>query len=286
MQPGATGGPWTDHENDLIVADYFSMLTEELAGYHVNKTQHREALAKSLTARNAKSLEFKHMNVSAVMLGLGQPRISGYPPATNFQLSLVDAVLRWLAKHPAWMPHVLSKSAPGQPTALVAESPSLWFEPPPTLANEPPPVDPKLLAAISERVDVAALDARNRALGEVGEARVLIHERAQLTAAGRHDLAKKVVWTSKEEGDGLGLDIRSFDPGGAERLIEVKTTNGWNRTPFHISANELSVADANRETWYLVRLFDFAKKPRAFELRPPLQRHVELTPTSFLARLN
>ncbi len=30
-------------------------------------------------------------------------------------------------------------------------------------------------------------------------------------------------------------------------LIEVKTTNGWERTPFHISRNELAVADENRD---------------------------------------
>ena len=34
------------------------------------------------------------------------------------------------------------------------------------------------------------------------------------------------------------LTSRPFEPSGKPRLIEVKTTNGWERTPFYISANE------------------------------------------------
>ena len=144
-QPGEAGGDWTDQENDLIVADYFSMLAADLAGEPFSKTEHRRALSQLLPARNDKSIEFKHMNISAVMLGFGQPRVSGYPPAPNFQLSLIDAVARWLARRPEW----------GEPdrraaeVAAVREVSPLWIRTPPTLANEPSPVDPKFLAAIS-----------------------------------------------------------------------------------------------------------------------------------------
>jgi hypothetical protein len=104
-----------------------------------------------------------------------------------------------------------------------------------------------------------------------------------LTAAGRGDLARRIVWTAQDVGDGAGYDIASFTADGRERLIEVKTTNGWDRTPFHISANELSVAEERRESWCLFRLWNFARDPKAFELYPPLDRHVSLTPTSFKA---
>jgi hypothetical protein len=88
-----------------------------------------------------------------------------------------------------------------------------------------------------------------------------------------------------EDGDGAGFDIFSYEPDGNDRLIEVKTTNGWERTPFHVSRNELAVADANRDTWHLVRLWNFAREPKAFSIRPPLEAHVSLTPTSFLASI-
>ena len=88
----------------------------------------------------------------------------------------------------------------------------------------------------------------------------------------------------QEDGDGAGYDIASFTPEGGTRLVEVKTTNGWERSAFHISRNELEVANDNRHSWRLVRVWNFARQPRAFELAPPLDAHVSLTPTSFLAR--
>jgi Protein NO VEIN, C-terminal len=88
---------------------------------------------------------------------------------------------------------------------------------------------------------------------------------------------------SKEDGDGLGYDIASFAPDGRPRLIEVKTTNGWERTPFQITRNELAAAEENRAEWCLFRLWSFSRKPKAFELYPPLDAHVSLTATMFQA---
>jgi len=140
--------------------------------------------------------------------------------------------------------------------------------------------------ATARKFDVAGRDERNRKLGEAGEAMVLAYEKSFLTLHDRYDLAKAVRWTSKEDGDGAGYDIFSFTPEGDDRLIEVKTTNGWERTPFHISRNELAVSDQFKDNWHLVRLWDFARRPKAFELRPPLEQHVSLTPTSFQASFN
>jgi hypothetical protein len=137
------------------------------------------------------------------------------------------------------------------------------------------------MTAIARKYDVAERDARNRALGRAGEERVLTHERASLLAAGRTDLAERIRWVSHVDGDGAGYDIRSFDANGSDRLIEVKTTNGWERTPFHVTRNELAVAEAHRDDWRLVRLWNFAREPRAFELQPPLEAHVSLMATSY-----
>ncbi len=65
--------------------------------------------------------------------------------------------------------------------------------------------------------------------------------------------------------------------------IEVKTTNGWERTPLHITRNELEVADERRSEWRLFRLWNFSREPRTFELYPPLNAHVALTATTFQA---
>lgn len=275
---------WTDFENDLIVADYFAMLIAEISGQEYNKSAHRRDLLALLPIRNEGSVEFKHQNISAVLVGLGQPWITGYKPKARFQNSLVDAVLRWLEFRPDWSNARLTS---GNETAnRVREAPILWIGPAPTFSNEPPPVDAKFMASIARKYDVAERDARNRSLGRAGEERVLEHEKMVLHGAGRGDLAEKVRWTSVEDGDGAGYDIWSFEPDGADRLLEVKTTNGWERTPFHVTRNELAVAEANRDSWHLVRLWNFAREPKAFAIRPPLEAHVTLTPTSFLASIH
>lgn len=271
--------PWTDKENDLIVADYFAMLADDIAGHRYNKAEHRRALMPLLKDRSEGSVEFKHQNISAVLKGLGEDWIPGYKPAFNFQMTLVDAVARWLALNPAWLGR---RSGAGAPTGL-AEAAPIWIGPPPTLSNQPPPQELEQMLHIARKFDVAARDERNRTLGRAGEERVLAHERAALKSAGREDLARKVRWVSEEDGDGAGYDIASFAPDGRSRLIEVKTTNGWERTPFHISRNELAVAEERCAEWSLFRLWNFAREPKAFELHPPLDAHVSLTATSFQA---
>lgn len=141
------------------------------------------------------------------------------------------------------------------------------------------------MLAVARKFDAAGRDERNRALSRAGEERALAHEKATLIGVGRSDLAKQVGWVSVEEGDGAGYDIASFSPEGNNRLIEVKTTNGWERTPFHITRNELAVADEQPDEWCLLRLWNFVREPRAFELRPPLETHVSLIATGYEARL-
>lgn len=278
------GADWTDAQNDLIVADYFAMLENELAGQPFNKAERNRALQPML-GRSRGSIEFKHQNISAVLRGLGETWVRGYKPAFNFQDALIDAVGRWLARRPDWHGATSALAATASLAGL-AEDGALWVGPPPTLSNQPPPDELERMTAIARRFDVAERDARNRALGRAGEARALAHERAALRDAGRDDLARRVEWVSDTRGDGLGYDIASFEPDGALRLLEVKTTNGWERTPFHISRNELAVSKAERAHWVLLRLWNFAREPKAYALRPPLDAHVSLIATSFEARLH
>jgi hypothetical protein len=274
------GEDWSESENAAIVADYFAMLGYDLSGQRYNKAAHNRDL-QSQIARSRGSIEFKHQNISAVLRGLGETWIAGYKPAFNFQASLEDAVNRQLQKQGGWIVPPTHMS-----TSTFHEAAPLWAEPPPTQRNTPPPDELEQMLGVARKFDVAGRDARNRALGRMGEERVLLHEQSALRSAGRDDLAREIVWVSAEEGDGAGYDIRSFTAQGKPRLIEVKTTNGWERTPFHISRNELAVAEDQREDWVLFRLYQFSRGPRAFELRPPLDAHVSLTATSFTARFD
>ena len=127
-------GDWTDKENDLIVADYFAMLADDSAGRPYNKAEHNRHLQQRID-RSRTSIEFKHQNISAVLKGLGEDWIPGYKPAFNFQLALVDAVARWLARNPAWLGRVPDT----QPAPMPSAAAQLWVGPPPTLSNQPPP---------------------------------------------------------------------------------------------------------------------------------------------------
>ncbi|MCB1834362.1 MAG: DUF3883 domain-containing protein [Geminicoccaceae bacterium] len=275
---------WSDAENDLIVADYFDMLKDEINGEKPNKAERNRALREHLDDRSKGSVEFKHQNISAVMLGFGQPWIDGYKPAPKIQIALIDAVRRWLDAHPDWLTERAGLDSSNALTG-VSEFGTLFIGPPPTFSNQPPPIDSDKFKAVARHFDAAERDDRNRKLGAAGERHILEHERTTLRDAGRADLARKIRWTSKEDGDGAGYDIASFEPDGRERLIEVKTTNGWERTPFYITPNELQVAERNEDCWHLVRLWDFARTPRAFAIRPPLERHISLIATAYRATL-
>lgn len=268
---------WTEEENDKCVSIYFEMLGMEITGKSFVKAQLNRLLQQQIN-RNHKSIEYKFMNVSAVMRGLGHPWVNGYRPAKNFQLSLVDAVMRQIDKNP-WLTTLVG---PGMNDAM-AENQSLWIGKPPSANLDLNEEQIKKIESIARKFDVAGRDERNRKLGRAGEERVFFHERHSLQSIGRDDLARKVRWVSQEDGDGAGYDILSFGHDGKHRFLEVKTTNGWDKTPFHISKNEIAFAEENRAEWHLFRLWNFSKEAQAFELTPPLEDHVRLTAESFRA---
>ena len=241
--------PWTDAENDLLVEDYFAMLAKDLAGRPYSKKGHNRNLQRVIP-RKEKSVEFKHQNVSAVLQHLGEVWIPGYKPRVNYQKSLLFAIERWLEDHPEHLNRPLFPATANR----LKDAPPLSVWPPPSLKNEPSPKASKEVIAIARKFDVAAREQKNRALGRAGEKLVLAYELTKLMEAGRSDLANRIKWISDEEGDGAGYDILSFSPDGQSRLIEVKTTNGWERTPFYLSRNELSVANQRSDEWCLFRV--------------------------------
>jgi hypothetical protein len=216
------------------------------------------------------------MNISAVLRELGLPWIEGYKPKENYQRSIFPAIERYLDRNPAVLDYL-----PTQTTGL-AENFTPFIEPPPALDRNKT-ARPEALDRLVRKFDPVERDFRNRALGRAGEAMIFEFERHRLANSDRADLARKVRWISQEDGDGAGYDILSFDPSGAERLIEVKTTLGGSTTPFFITRNELGLSSERPEAFRLYRLHSFAKSPRLFELAPPLEAAVRLDPLAYSA---
>ncbi len=276
-KPEVVGSDWSSIELDLIVADYFAMLKEEQAGQTVRKTDHRRAL-KTHIQRTDGSIEFKHQNISAVLTQLGLPRIRGYVPAWNFQGAIVDAIGRYLELDSDPVPLKALRSFG------FADTPSLFESTPPA----PLSISPTAKTAferVARKFDPALRDQLNRALGLAGEELIYEREKQLLIDADRKDLARKVRWVSREDGDGAGYDIRSYDMAGAERWIEVKTTRGGSTTPFYLTRNENEVAKERPEAFRLYRLHDFSQKPGLFTLTPPLEALLQLEALTFRASL-
>jgi hypothetical protein len=275
-----TGTDWTTGEIDLIVADYFDMFRLELAGVPVNKAERNRAL-QALIKRSRGSIEFKHQNISAALERLGCRWIDGYKPRFNFQSALLDGIERFLSTRPDVLDVPLPAFAIARQSGL-AEAGPIYLEPAPVLQSSDG-ADPPALRRLVRKFDPAARDARNRDLGKRGEERIFLQERQNLLAAGLGDLARKVRWVAEEDGDGAGYDIRSFAPDGREKLLEVKTTIGAKLTPFFLTHNEKAVSDERPDAFRIVRLYDFARVPRAFELSPPLENCVLLRPQVYRA---
>lgn len=92
VSDSAQASNWSHEEVEAVVADYFQMLTMELAGQAYNKSTHRRNLALKLNGRSGGSIEFKHCNISAVLIELGVPYIRGYQPRGNYQALLAQVV--------------------------------------------------------------------------------------------------------------------------------------------------------------------------------------------------
>lgn len=91
--------PWTNHENSVLVEAYMRLVESLMTGEAVVKTHvYREVSDR--VGRGAKSVEFKMLNVSGVLVSLGYGFPPGLTPAHNFQASLVEVVQLELARHP------------------------------------------------------------------------------------------------------------------------------------------------------------------------------------------
>lgn len=278
-----SGDDWVREEVELIVADYLAMLQQELAGQTYNKAAHRRQLQERLPARSDGSIEFKHANISAVLLELGYPYIRGYLPRSNFQRDLLVETVRHQITRSRQLDE-LTLSAVERPAvaAEVTDFARVLRTAPKAEIAALAEASPAYLRAPVQR-DYFAREAQNRSLGEAGERFALNFERWRLVQQGAGQLAEKVQHVSVTEGDGLGYDIQSFEADGRKRFIEVKTTGFGERTPFFVSANETRFARDHRDTYRLYRLFDFRSAPRLFELAGAIEQHCLLDPVTYRA---
>ena len=218
--------------------------------------------------RTQQAIEYKHANISAVMIGLGLPYIRGYKPRGNYQAELGTEIRRRLA----------------DPELLKALRVTQTATPVQGLRRVEPPSRPPSKRSGSH-VDYGLLQEENRRRGRLGEQLVVAFERRQLREGGHSALADRVRWVARDDGDGLGYDVLSFNASGRERHIEVKATAFGALTPFYISSAELEFAHRHPRSFALYRVYDVLDNPRFYVLEGDIALAVELVPTTYRAQL-
>lgn len=262
---------WDLEEVHATVADYFEMLSEELAGRDYSKAEHNRALRGKLRGRTKASVELKHQNISAVLEKAGLPRINGYLPRGNVQLLLEAVVLDHVAVHPD-----VFEQTPRKRTQNLSED---VFVSPPSLDT----FNQVVRARRAVRVNFEQTDAKNRKLGVAGEKWVMELLKRNLLQAGYPELAEKVKWISRDVGDGLGYDLLSPEPDGTWLHVEVKTTNGPISSPFLISDNEVRASNELGNCYAIYRVFDFARDPHVYVLKGSASENCDLKPQTWRA---
>lgn len=270
---------WSNTEVQLIIADYFKMLSAELRGENYSKAEHRRALHPLLSNRSDGSIEFKHQNISAVLIELGQPYIKGYLPRFNYQQILKEAVIEYLDNNRKIEDQFLLFSD----KIIVPEKTDFNFN---KFIVEPPTVnfvaEPKATYHRSPiKTNYLEREQKNSRLGFLGEELVMEFEKWHLINAGKEKLAEQIRWVSKEEGDGAGFDILSRNLNGTDKYIEVKTTKLGKETPIFFSKNELDFSVEKSSDFHLYRLFDFEEKARMFTRNGALNQICNSVPVAF-----
>lgn len=266
------------------------MFQHELNQEKYSKTDHRRKLLPRLNKRTEGSIEFKHQNISAVLIEMGFPYLLGYKPAYNYQGLLKECIEAWLSDHG----FVLSQQAD---KAIVREvqltkNPD-WSKvlesPPETKENDVVNLPGSRSREYTPRIyNFGEREQANRQLGLAGEEFVMAYEQFRLQAAGRPDLAQELEWTSRDKGDGAGYDIRSFDVSNAKKeeselFIEVKATRSGKYMPFYISDNEVAFSEEYANQYSLYRVFQLDKNPGMFTLPGSVRANVRLEARTYRA---
>lgn len=117
-----------------------------------------------------------------------------------------------------------------------------------------------------QTVNFAQNGIDNKRIGDLGELWVMKYEFDKLVKANKLNLLDKIKHTSKDEGDGTGFDIQSFDKNGVKIFIEVKTTKGSKNSTFFVSRHELERSKIEKGNYYVYRLYNYNEETETADL--------------------
>jgi hypothetical protein len=121
----------------------------------------------------------------------------------------------------------------------------------------------KKYSGIARTIDFEKIQKAKNKTGALGEEIVLDILIKKAAAEG----LKAPVHASKEEGDGLGYDIRSWDADGNEIHIEVKASRNKYADGFEMSYNEVMASKDDRYKYQIYRLYSLNSKTKECRLK-------------------
>ena len=275
---------WSTLEIQLIIKDYFQMLKLEIQGQPYKKSEYRKTLLPKLNNRSEGAIEFKHQNISAILLEYNLPYIIGYKPRSNYQSLLEELVIDYLNQETDLDKLFLefSRGEKVKPPRIIDYS-KLIVDLPEKISSSK-----KLVTKRSSRIrklNYLEIEQNNTKLGMLGEELIIFYEKWRLVNSGKEKFAEQVEWISKEQGDGAGFDILSKNSNGTDRYIEVKTTKLGEFTPFFFSRNELLFSRKQSTHYFLYRVFKFNSDPKIFVKPGSFDEICTYEPTNYIGTI-
>lgn len=212
--------------------------------------------------RSEGSIEFKHQNISAVLINLGLPFITGYKSQFNYQKLLEKVIVDHLvAQEDILEPQFLEFAKASKDLSKHIDFANIQETPPKcdSILREPQPFYGKSPL----KANYLELEQKNLALGKTGEELILKYEKWRLNNLEKPNLADQIEWIAQYD-DRAGFDILSKNVDGTDRYIEVKTTKLSKEAPFYFSKNEYEFSKMKKDSFHLYRVINTLEKPRFF----------------------
>ena len=274
---------WSWLECELAVDGYFKMLAHELKGEAYDKSAHNRGLRDHLN-RTSAAINRQYQHISAILVEFGMPIVGDFKPLPNYQLDILpDVIGAKLAQSTEFETIIENINQQTYPVPSV-EDIDRYLVDPPKVAATPSNMIRETPAYAPSKVDYLKTESNNRNLGRLGEQFIVNYERARLIREGKASLAEQVDHVSQQD-DRLGYDIHSYEKGGQDRFIEVKTTNYDAYTRFYVTKNEVQTSERLDSKYYLYRVFNFRASPLFFQCRGSLHKRFSLDPSNYVARI-
>jgi hypothetical protein len=281
---------WTDEQSEFVCKYYIAQLKKHLLSKEPQKQQVAKNYLMSELGKSSKAVRLKLHHISSILVNSDLPYLESFKPIPRAEIDLIDwnetnvlkKILLEEFNEPDFLDFLSSLSAKTEYSTEVTKE--IQVEQPPDedvfehLENADQPS-----LRIRPKINYVEREIRNTKLGEAGETWVINFERQRLLAEGREDLANKIVWASKDVGDGLGFDIISYNSSGDKVYIEVKTTCLGKFSAFYLTQKEIQTSLKLGVSYYIYRVFDFNKETKLFTIENSLADSLDLVPTTFRA---